>query len=1207
MLSTTIIYRKFKLITSLILLLHIPHLILTESMSFGQLNNILLGDDSFDWNVQPDKIHHVDPMLPGVGNGSGGGGRRSPSPLLGRGYDPISVNGPSGAGGRAPTTRHHHQQQHHPDGYYNYPPPSSSSGNNGYHGYHHDTHHPSPTHQYGGHSQRGRSPSPSHHHHNNNGHHYTNGHYNQQHQHHHPQGHHHQYRGGRHSRSSSPVGNGEHLPRRNSHQALFPEHQMHSPGNPNGGGGRASRSRSTSPLKKRSSSNSSKNKKGSGNNNNNKAAHRSSVFRGSPTPSAKDNLPQELLLALEEDDSNSSSGGTTPPSSPVITSKKKGGGKKKKSMAKKKTSGKGAKKDTATNNESEQPPSNMDMIAIDPNQIDAVMLNEDVDDYLTNLNDGVNFSFRKSYDLEQVFSFIKEPIGNAPPGMSFNLGFSESKSIDYDDEKHTTGGGGGANLMGLTPINSFSENNVTAGAAGAGEGVMMNINSPKVIPSRVGGRDEPPVIHATPPSYSSQGYDHHSSHHSHRQYHETPRGGMISHSYTANTPPSQYHPTHPSSTGSYHSRNYPRQGSDVGAPSSFPNKRIKMSSRHTLYPLAKDMNQRRAKSKEGSESESESDEKGSSSDSFFGLLRKMAPAFVGFRFKLPEMVKEGGKGGTDNVVVVGTEDHTMTMMLDENQLLIAKRRINSSICAFGGSLPPRTVSPTPSIYSSSEHNHHYHHPPQLKEETSQERDERYSYEDALPSRYFMKERCISWDVEQHEVIPAKAGKTGRGKKGAVSTPRVSKKKQIGVFKGSPTTTTGKGGDATDGGKYCAPVTPSSPPSLGADASASHSTDAGATGDSEPGTPSLGKGAKGLKTKYRCKRCGLPKQNHKCAYKESVVRSIGTMVYPAVNAFVSNEPGRLAPSLSEMNNFASLLSHDTAMTGMTGYSSSTLHGGGMSFGGMMNRSQSQRQHHHHHRGPYGNVLTPDTSHWSPTTPGGLSTMSSSDPNTPPSNHNSPHRGNTGRKRDHRHLMMSRTMSMGLSSTTGGAAPPPVPHVPSMPPAPAGAISSDVLFRDTMEIKLEQYRTVGAKRVSLSSSLSSPSSNVADKIGTPTSPNSYSNTSSNAADVASTTPGGDSDNITTQPKTESVTAYRYPHIPTPYTQRKEMGDKLFELSREVPNLADSCAAILREARENDAWDQAVAELTTQVLVVLKCEESDHTLEGLRRHLLGLGIAC
>jgi hypothetical protein len=93
-------------------------------------------------------------------------------------------------------------------------------------------------------------------------------------------------------------------------------------------------------------------------------------------------------------------------------------------------------------------------------------------------------------------------------------------------------------------------------------------------------------------------------------------------------------------------------------------------------------------------------------------------------------------------------------------------------------------------------------------------------------------------------------------------------------------------------------------------------------------------------------------------------------------------------------------------------------------------------------------------------------------------------------------------------------------------------------------------------------------------------------------------------------DSPNAYRYPAVPTPYSHRKEMGDTLFALSKEVPKLADSCAAILRDARENgekDAWDQAVAELTTQVIVVLKCEERDYTLEGLRRHLMTLAIAC
>jgi hypothetical protein len=61
-----------------------------------------------------------------------------------------------------------------------------------------------------------------------------------------------------------------------------------------------------------------------------------------------------------------------------------------------------------------------------------------------------------------------------------------------------------------------------------------------------------------------------------------------------------------------------------------------------------------------------------------------------------------------------------------------------------------------------------------------------------------------------------------------------------------------------------------------------------------------------KTKYRCKLCGKPKHNHVCAYQQALERSIGTMAYPCLNAFECKEPGRLAPALSEMNNFTDLI-------------------------------------------------------------------------------------------------------------------------------------------------------------------------------------------------------------------------------------------------------------------------------------------------------------
>jgi len=86
-----------------------------------------------------------------------------------------------------------------------------------------------------------------------------------------------------------------------------------------------------------------------------------------------------------------------------------------------------------------------------------------------------------------------------------------------------------------------------------------------------------------------------------------------------------------------------------------------------------------------------------------------------------------------------------------------------------------------------------------------------------------------------------------------------------------------------------------------------------------------------------------------------------------------------------------------------------------------------------------------------------------------------------------------------------------------------------------------------------------------------------------------------------------SYRYPALPLPYAQRKRLSDNLFTLSKEMPKLTDECALVLREARERDMWDCAVAELMTQVVVAVFCPEGDDRLEGLRRYLLSLGIAC
>lgn len=86
-----------------------------------------------------------------------------------------------------------------------------------------------------------------------------------------------------------------------------------------------------------------------------------------------------------------------------------------------------------------------------------------------------------------------------------------------------------------------------------------------------------------------------------------------------------------------------------------------------------------------------------------------------------------------------------------------------------------------------------------------------------------------------------------------------------------------------------------------------------------------------------------------------------------------------------------------------------------------------------------------------------------------------------------------------------------------------------------------------------------------------------------------------------------AYTYPAIPLTFAERKKLSDTLFYLSRDVPNLAESCASILRQARESNEWDLAMAELLTQVVVSLYCGEGDADLDGLRDYLLALGISC
>ena len=85
------------------------------------------------------------------------------------------------------------------------------------------------------------------------------------------------------------------------------------------------------------------------------------------------------------------------------------------------------------------------------------------------------------------------------------------------------------------------------------------------------------------------------------------------------------------------------------------------------------------------------------------------------------------------------------------------------------------------------------------------------------------------------------------------------------------------------------------------------------------------------------------------------------------------------------------------------------------------------------------------------------------------------------------------------------------------------------------------------------------------------------------------------------------YCYPHIPLTFHGRKVLSDTLFFMAKKVPSFTTEVALMLRTARGNDDWDQAVAELMTQLIVGLFCTEDDHELNGLRDYLRSIGICA
>lgn len=401
------------------------------------------------------------------------------------------------------------------------------------------------------------------------------------------------------------------------------------------------------------------------------------------------------------------------------------------------------------------------------------------------------------------------------------------------------------------------------------------------------------------------------------------------------------------------------------------------------------------------------------------------------------------------------------------ELTVARRRVETAICAFGGSLNNGSKFYNSSIF-------------RLKGNSSLKQ----RYEQRLPQRYRTGTNSISWDVEENPPVEIKHDT------GGVVTHSVEATKDSPLVmyddktdKNSTAEMPGASVKGVDAQKmkyrsafilahefYCIIFSVSSP----------------------------------FLRPLRCKLCGQPKQNHNCPYSQSLQRDIGVTVNAAVNAYTASEPGRLAPALSEMNNF---VSYDNS-----------------------NSEPSVQDH----IGP--NHLPKKRSYsLQPSTVTPLTTREGAMVDSPQSSLSTLSQGTSPNVPIHTDDLNVRYTAVRYDQD--------------------GAIRNPrhSEFAPFVQLRPEHYRAV-------------------------------------TADLE-----------------DPMTAHRYPPVEPTYSERKRLSDTLFLLTREIPSMTAECAVVLRDAREKGDWDQAIAELLTQVSVGLYCGEGDIMLDGLQQYLLTLGISC
>ena len=272
-------------------------------------------------------------------------------------------------------------------------------------------------------------------------------------------------------------------------------------------------------------------------------------------------------------------------------------------------------------------------------------------------------------------------------------------------------------------------------------------------------------------------------------------------------------------------------------------------------------------------------------EAFYQFLQKLSPAFEGCTFLLPWL----RASETKSKVTVslfgsfklnkGTLIRPMSSCPSERELATAKRRIRSTICAFGGAINSKTEDELPpaeklvsfsrqtfksSIFrsrssdamkpsSSSSSSSKLAGLKRKRKNKSIMRREKY--EKKLRDQYFENGNRLSWDVQHSLKLTLSGAKTF---------------------------------DEEDN----------------SDSSSNKQQSAKTDKDVESNRP----------TEYKCTLCGALKKKHVCTNRPTILRSIGVNVYPAVNAYAADEPGSLACALSEINNF--ITSSDNSVCGLT---------------------------------------------------------------------------------------------------------------------------------------------------------------------------------------------------------------------------------------------------------------------------------------------------